>query len=83
MQNVNLVTTVKMISYKCEPGGTRIMLECPLMDARVVHNTACIKEIDAVLWFDTFMTEELRIELAERRQVLVAANISLYRSAGW
>ena len=84
MQNVNLVTTVKMICYKCEPGGTRIMLECPLMDARIVHNTGCIKEIDAVLHFSSsLMTQNHRDELSRRRERLVDANKELYRSAGW
>jgi len=83
MQNVNLTTTVKMVSYKTDKAG-RIMLSCPLMDARVVHNTTCIKEIDATLEYSTsLMTQNHRAELAQRRQQFVDANISLYRSAGW
>ena len=82
MQNVNLVTTIKMICYKTDGTG-RIVLQCPLMDARVVHNTACIKEIDAILWFNSFLSKDHRDELAQRRERLVNTNIALYRSAGW
>ena len=82
MKNATLTTIVTVISYKLD--GQRIVLECPLMDAQVVHNTNCIKEIDATLHFNSsLMTQNHRDELARRRQELVNTNIALYRSAGW